>query len=75
VEEEDVPVWEFHSSGIYSTVSSFYVVVKNRGVVHVHTPAIWRLHVPPCLRVFLWIFDNNKILTRDNIAKRDRWMI
>jgi hypothetical protein len=68
-EEEDVPVWEFHSSGTYS-VSSFYAVINNRGVVPIHTPAVWRLHVPPRLQVFLWLFANNKILTRDNLAKR-----
>jgi hypothetical protein len=68
-EDEDVPVWEFHSSGTYS-VSSFYAVINNRGVVPIHTPAVWRLHVPPRLQVFLWLFANNKILTRDNLAKR-----
>jgi hypothetical protein len=62
-------VWEFHSSGTYS-VSSFYAVINNRGVVPIHTPAVCRLHVPPRLQVFLWLFANNKILTRDNLAKR-----
>jgi hypothetical protein len=51
-------------------VSSFYAVINNRGVVPIHTHAVWRLHVPPRLQVFLWLFANNKILTRDNLAKR-----
>ena len=25
---------------------------------------------PPCIHVFLWLLANNKILTRDNLAKR-----
>ena len=59
----------FHSSGVYS-VSSFYAIINNRGVVPVHTPAVWKLKVPPRLHVFLWLLANNRLLTRDNLAKR-----
>jgi hypothetical protein len=36
----------------------------------VHAPAVWKLDVPPRLHVFLWLLANNKLLTRDNLAKR-----
>jgi hypothetical protein len=31
---------------------------------------MWKIHVPPRIHVFLWLVANNKILTRDNLAKR-----
>jgi hypothetical protein len=65
----DEPVWEFHSIGQYS-VSSFYAVVNNHGVILVHTYAVWKLHIPPRIHVFLWLLANNRVLTRDNLVKR-----
>jgi hypothetical protein len=44
--------------------------MNNNGVVPVHTPAIWKLHVPPRIQIFLWLLSNNKLLTRDNLNKR-----
>jgi hypothetical protein len=44
--------------------------VNNRGVVPVHTPAVWKLNVPPRLHVFLWLLANDRFLTQDNLAKR-----
>jgi hypothetical protein len=68
-EEEDSPVWMFHPSGVYS-VKSFYAIVNNGGIVPVHTPAVWKLVVPPRIHIFLWLLANNKTLTRDNLNKR-----
>jgi hypothetical protein len=31
---------------------------------------MWKLSVPPRVHIFLWLFTNNKTLTRDNLAKR-----
>jgi hypothetical protein len=51
-------------------VSSLYSIINFRGVVPVHILAVWKLHVPPRLHVFLWLLANNKLLTRDNLVKR-----
>jgi hypothetical protein len=67
--EEDSPVWLFHSSGTYS-VSSFYGIINNGGVIPIHTPAVWKLHVPPRIDIFLWLLSNDRLLTRDNLSKR-----
>jgi hypothetical protein len=64
-----MPNWMLESSGQYS-VRSFYAIVNDQGVVHVHTPAVWQLDVPPRLHVFLWLLANDKLLTQKNIAKR-----
>jgi hypothetical protein len=66
---EDKPLWLFHPSGEFS-VKSFYGVVNDGGVTPVHTPVVWKLHIPPKIHIFLWLLANNKLLTRDNVCKR-----
>jgi hypothetical protein len=35
------------------------------------TPVMWKIHAPPPrIHIFMWLLANNKILTRDNLAKR-----
>jgi hypothetical protein len=36
----------------------------------VFTPAVWKNHIPSRVHIFLWLLANNKVLTRDNLAKR-----
>jgi hypothetical protein len=33
---------------------------------------VWKIRVPPRIQVFLWLLLNNKVLTRDNLAKRKK---
>lgn len=68
-DEPDSLVWQFSSNGIYSS-QSLYKVINFRGVKPVYEPAIWKLHVPPRLHLFLWLITKNKVLTRDNLNKR-----
>jgi hypothetical protein len=44
--------------------------VNDRGIRQFFTPVVWKLAVPPRIHIFLWLVANNKILTRDNLAKR-----
>jgi hypothetical protein len=67
--EEDSIIWKFESKGVYS-VSSLYAIVNFRGVLPVHIPAVWRVKVQPRVHVFLWLLVNNRLLTRDNLVKR-----
>ena len=32
--------------------------------------AVWKIKVPPKVHIFLWLISHNKILTRDNLVKR-----
>jgi hypothetical protein len=68
-DDEDSVIWKFESKGVYS-VSSMYAIVNFRGVMPVHIPAVWRVKVQPRVHVFLWLLANNKLLTRDNLSKR-----
>jgi hypothetical protein len=67
--ERDAIIWQYNTTGKYS-VQSLYVIVNDTGVIQVFTPVMWKIHVPPRLHIFLWLLANNKILTRDNLAKR-----
>jgi hypothetical protein len=69
MDEPDQMVWKLNSTGVYFS-QSLYAVINFRGVKQVYIPAIWKLNVPPRVQVFLWLVSHNKILTRDNLAKR-----
>jgi hypothetical protein len=70
-DEEDAIIWQFESSGGFS-VQSLCAIVNNRGIRQILTPVVWKIIVPPRLHIFLWLLVNNKILTRDNLAKRKK---
>ncbi|WVZ69867.1 hypothetical protein U9M48_018590 [Paspalum notatum var. saurae] len=68
-DEEDSLIWQFSSNGTYSS-QSLYKVINFRGAFQVHSPAVWSLKIPPRVHFFLWLLSQNKVLTRDNLAKR-----
>jgi hypothetical protein len=67
--EEDELIWQFQSSGVYST-QSLYGVINFRGVIPVFLPAVWKLPIPPRIHFFLWLLSQNRLLPRDNLGKR-----
>uniref|UniRef100_A0A0A8Y3J5 Reverse transcriptase zinc-binding domain-containing protein n=1 Tax=Arundo donax TaxID=35708 RepID=A0A0A8Y3J5_ARUDO len=69
VDEDDSLVWQYTSNGVYN-VQSLYNIVNFRGIIPVYLPAVWKLNDPPRLHVFLWLLSKNRVLTRDNLAKR-----
>jgi hypothetical protein len=68
-DEEDCLIWQFHSSGRY-TSQSLYGVIKFRGIKPVFTPSIWKIHVRPGAHFFLWLLSKNRFLARDNLSKK-----
>jgi hypothetical protein len=66
--ECDSLIWQYESSGDYST-SSLYAIIKFGGVTPIHIPAVWKLTIPPRVHIFLWLLSHNKIMTRDNLCK------
>jgi hypothetical protein len=68
-DDNDQIIWCFNSNGKYF-VQSLYAVISNRGVVPVFVSSVWKLKVPLRIQIFLWLVTKNKILTRDNLAKR-----
>ena len=67
--EDDSIIWNFDSSGKYSA-QSLYDIVNDRGIKQLYTLVTWKIKVPPRIHIFLWLLANNRILTRDNLAKR-----
>jgi hypothetical protein len=51
-------------------VQSLYAIINHRGVVLVFVQSVWNLNIPPRVQFFLWLISNNRVLTRDNLAKR-----
>ena len=68
-QEDDSLIWQLENKGTYST-SSLYHVINFRGICPVFIPALWKLNVPPRVHVFLWLLSHNKIMTKDNLRKR-----
>ena len=68
-EEEDEMIWNFNTSGVYSS-QSLYRIINFRGIKTVHVSAVWSLKIPPRVHFFLWLVINNRALTRDNLTKR-----
>jgi hypothetical protein len=62
-------MWQFESSG-RNFVQSLYAIVSDRGVKQVFTHAMWKIKIPSKVHIFLWLLTNNKVLIRDNLAKR-----
>jgi mannosylglycoprotein endo-beta-mannosidase len=69
-EDCDSLIWTYDSSGQFST-SSCYNIISFGGVTPVYIPAIWSLVIPPRVHIFLWLLCNNKLMTRDNLQKRN----
>uniref|UniRef100_A0A8I6XRD0 Reverse transcriptase zinc-binding domain-containing protein n=1 Tax=Hordeum vulgare subsp. vulgare TaxID=112509 RepID=A0A8I6XRD0_HORVV len=65
----DTPVWLLEANGSYS-VKSFYKCINFDGVVSPLGETLWKTLCPRKIHVFLWLCLYNKVLTRDNVAKR-----
>ena len=63
-------IWSYTTDGVYST-TSLYNIISFRGVTQVHIPVVWSLIIPPRVQIFIWHLSNNKLMTRDNLLKRN----
>jgi hypothetical protein len=68
-DEDDTLIWKFTSNGV-CTSQSLYKIINFRGVIPVHVLNVWSIKIPPRVQFFLWLLANNRVLTRDNLAKR-----
>lgn len=62
-------MWMLEPSGCYSA-KSFYKAINFGGAVSEIGDCFWKILCPQNIHVFLWLIVNNKVLTRDNLAKR-----
>jgi hypothetical protein len=66
----DSLIWSYTADGKYSS-SSIYKIISFRGVVPLYIPSVWSLHVPPRIHTFLWLLSKDKLMTKDNLQKRN----
>jgi hypothetical protein len=65
----DQIIWSFNSSDKFS-VQSLYAIINHRGVMPAYEHVVRKVLIPPRVQIFLWLLAKNKVLTRDNLAKR-----
>jgi hypothetical protein len=65
---EDKPVWRLGNKGF--TVNSLY---KKNSLDQIKVPYrfLWKSKLPQKIKVFLWLVIRNKILTKDNLKKKE----
>jgi hypothetical protein len=62
-------IWKWEANGLYS-VKSMYVVVNFGGIKPVDIHCVCKIKVPQKFTFFLWLLFHNKLLTKDNLVKR-----
>jgi hypothetical protein len=67
-EEEDKSVWLLGNKGF--SVNSFYKKIKCTQIP-VPSSFLWKNRLPYKIKAFLWLFRHKKILTKDNLFKKN----
>ena len=68
--ERDIFNQGLHNHGHFS-VRSMYAYMTNQGTLFTNK-FIWKLKLPLKIKIFLWYRQRGVILTKDNLAKRNR---
>ncbi|KAJ4819339.1 RNA-directed DNA polymerase (reverse transcriptase)-related family protein [Rhynchospora pubera] len=69
----DNAIWKLNSSQSFST-KSYYLFIKTLPKHNSNLKTIWKLKIPPRMKIFLWRLLQNGIATIDNLRKRG-WVI
>ena len=71
---EDKRVWNASNDRSFS-VSSFFMAISKRSRERSVVTSIWKLKAPPRVVIFGWLALRRRILTMDNLRRRDRIVI
>ena len=64
----DIPMWRWTKNICFSTKFVYDILTKEesgRGFKH-----IWKAKIPYKIKIFMWLAENNAILTKDNLIRR-----
>ncbi|XP_078158180.1 uncharacterized protein LOC144553861 [Carex rostrata] len=61
--------WRWTTSGIFSCASA-YRMMHDTGERSIYYNVLWKLKIPPKVRIFLWLMMDNKILTQEVLTIR-----
>ncbi|PUZ72532.1 hypothetical protein GQ55_2G401100 [Panicum hallii var. hallii] len=67
--EDDSPVWAWEKSGAFSVKSTYAHLCSNQ--LAEPNKHIWKAKIPLKNKIFMWLAQQDAILTRDNLAKRN----
>ncbi|KAJ4815734.1 RNA-directed DNA polymerase (reverse transcriptase)-related family protein [Rhynchospora pubera] len=67
--EHDGICWHWESKGLF-TVKSMYDFLSHRGIFDYTAKHLWKLKIPLKVKLFSWLVLNNRISTKDFLARR-----
>jgi hypothetical protein len=67
---EDEFRWSLTQSSRF-TIKSMYLDLLNDNTIYLHK-YLWEMKVPLKTKIFMWFLQKKEILTKDNLAKRNR---
>jgi hypothetical protein len=70
-EKDDELVWQLNLVVVYSSQSLYSVINFRGGATCVHSCCL-EIVDPSRIHFFLWLLSNNRLLTRDNLEKRQK---
>ena len=70
-EEKDILRWGYEEKGTYSTREAYNILIKEHMVLDSLWSKIWDPSIWPKVSTFLWLLCHKKILTWDNLRKRN----
>ena len=62
VNSEDTPVWAWNKNKNFSSQSVYNFVIKENS--RKHLKHVWKAKIPYKIKIFLWLVENNAILTK-----------
>ncbi|KAJ4772002.1 RNA-directed DNA polymerase (reverse transcriptase)-related family protein [Rhynchospora pubera] len=62
--------WKWSTTGEYSSASS-YRILADPGMRSPYHILLWKIKAPPKVRIFLWLILLDRILTQQNLARRN----
>jgi hypothetical protein len=68
-EEKDSPIWKWEKSKKFS-IKTMYAHLCSTDI-DIYNKRIWKAKIPLKIKVFMWLLQQNAILTKDNLVRRN----
>jgi len=69
VGKEDCVGWKLGKNSKFSVKSTYNALTSNDSSLNFKN--MWKGKIPPKIKIFLWLVENDAILTKDNMVKRN----
>eukprot|EP00253_Pinus_taeda_P014925 PITA_14925 len=67
----DILRWGYEERGTFTTREAYNIITKDKIIKDNLWDQIWSSSIWPKVSTFLWLLSHNRILTRDNLRKRN----